>query len=377
MFPIDQHTVFLTLAGSQAHGTARDGSDVDIRGVCVAPLSLRLSLFRSFEQYEGDLPEPLAGVAIPRILNHPTASRALATKTECLIFDLAKFLRLCATANPNALEILFADEQDWLFAAPAWRRIHAERRSFLTKKVQQSFQGYAMAQLKKIKTHRSWMLDPPIKRPSREDFGLLTTDVALNRSVRNRIERSIDAKIRSYSIDDIAMPDSTRLAVRERLHAFCKDALAAKGEGMNEQAQAVATHSLRLPPEAVSALKAEKNYQLALKRWQSYQAWKAHRSPFRTALEQKHGYDTKHAMHLVRLMHMGVEALKTGDLRVRRNDAAELSAIRDGAVPFDALLTAISYLQESMEKAAATTTLPADVDHMQVDRLFTATLESR
>ncbi len=38
MFPIEQHTVFLTLAGSQAHGTAREGSDVDVRGVCIAPL---------------------------------------------------------------------------------------------------------------------------------------------------------------------------------------------------------------------------------------------------------------------------------------------------------------------------------------------------
>ena len=60
MFPLEQHTIFLTLAGSQAHGTARDGSDVDLRGVCVAPLSVRLSLFRAFEQYEGELPEPLA-----------------------------------------------------------------------------------------------------------------------------------------------------------------------------------------------------------------------------------------------------------------------------------------------------------------------------
>lgn len=46
MFALEQHTIFLTLAGSQAHGTAREGSDVDVRGVCIAPLRLRLSLFR-------------------------------------------------------------------------------------------------------------------------------------------------------------------------------------------------------------------------------------------------------------------------------------------------------------------------------------------
>ena len=53
MFPLERHTIFLTVAGSHAHGTARDGSDIDLRGVCVAPLSVRLSLFRAFEQYEG------------------------------------------------------------------------------------------------------------------------------------------------------------------------------------------------------------------------------------------------------------------------------------------------------------------------------------
>lgn len=41
MFSPERHTLFLALAGSQAHGTAREGSDVDLRGVCVAPLSLR------------------------------------------------------------------------------------------------------------------------------------------------------------------------------------------------------------------------------------------------------------------------------------------------------------------------------------------------
>jgi predicted nucleotidyltransferase len=33
MFPLEQHTIFLALSGSLAHGTAREGSDVDVRGV--------------------------------------------------------------------------------------------------------------------------------------------------------------------------------------------------------------------------------------------------------------------------------------------------------------------------------------------------------
>ena len=374
MFPLEQHTIFLTLAGSQAHGTARDGSDVDLRGVCISPLSVRLSLFRAFEQYEGELPEPLAETVVPRIKGHPTASRALDIKTECVVFDVAKFVGLCAAANPNALEILFADERDWVFETPAWRRLHDERQRFLTKKVQQTFHGYAMAQLKKIKTHRSWLLNPPTKKPSRDDFGLPVAGGTLSRDDQNRIEQSIADKIRSYGIDNIDMPKPTRIAVQEQLDAFYRDVLSASADDLDDRMRAVATHGLQLPPDVVSALNAEKKYRAAMKHWDSYQTWKTHRNPARAELERQHGYDTKHAMHLIRLMRMGLEVLESGDLRVRRDDADELSAIRDGAMSFDELLAAATGLQDSMEKAAATTGLPADVDREGVDDLLLALL---
>lgn len=225
MFKLEEHTIFLTLAGSQAHGTARQGSDVDVRGVCVAPLTVRVSLFKTFEQHEGELPPELAKQVIPRIKQHPTAAWGLGVKTECVICDVAKFLSLCAGANPNALEILFASEADWLVAAPAWRRLHDQRMQFLTRKVQQTFLGYAMAQLKKIKTHRSWLLNPPAKKPSREDFGLPAHGGTLSADDQNRIEQGIAEKVRSYGIDNVDLPKPARIALQERLDAFHRDTL--------------------------------------------------------------------------------------------------------------------------------------------------------
>lgn len=369
MFPLERHTIFVTLAGSQAHGTSREGSDVDLRGVCIAPLPVRLSLFQTFEQYEGALPEALEAAVLPRIAAHPTASRGLDVKTECVIFDLAKFVGLCAAANPNALEILFADERDWVYETPAWRRLHAARRQFLTKKVQQTFLGYAMAQLKKIKTHRSWLLNPPETKPSREEFGLPAAGGTLSRDDQNRIEASIADKIRSYGIDNIDMPKSTRIAVQERVEAFQRDLLSASDDDIEAHMRAVATHALYLPVDVVTALNAEKRYRAAMKHWESYQTWKNQRNPARAALERQYGYDTKHAMHLIRLMRMGLEVLETGELLVRRIDADELSAIRDGAMLFDELLSAATTLQDAMGRAALTTLLPNDVDLAIVDEL--------
>jgi len=369
MFRVEQHIIFLTLAGSHAHGTAREGSDVDLRGVCVAPLSARLSLFSTFEQYEGPLPDGLAPSVIPRLRAHPTAARGLDVKTECVIFDIAKFIGLCADANPNALEILFADERDWVLETPAWRQLHKERHGFLTTKVQQTFLGYAMAQLKKIKSHRSWLLNPPARKPTREDFGLPASGGTLSRDDQNRIEESIADRIRGYGIDNVDMPKAIRIAVQERMDAFLRDALSASDADIDDSMRAVASHALSLPGDVIAALNAEKRYRAAMKQWDSYQVWKSHRNRVRADLEHEYGYDTKHAMHLIRLMRMGIEVLERGELFVRRPDAAELNAIRDGAMSFDELLAAAASLKEVMEYAASTAGLPDDVDREQIDRL--------
>lgn len=75
-------------------------------------------------------------------------------------------------------------------------------------------------------------------------------------------------------------------------------------------------------------------------------------------------------MHLVRLMRTELEVLQTGELRVRREDAEELSGIRDGRLAFDELLALSSDLQPSMVKVPASSHLPSDVDYERIDALL-------
>lgn len=365
---LDRDTVFVALAGSQAHGTDREGSDVDLRGVFVAPVAQRLSLFHSVGQLEGPVGGGVGVAVHGRLLAHSSASRGVSVRTECVLYDVAKFLSLCAAANPNALEILFADERDWMYETPAWRRLHRERYRFLSQKVQQTYLGYAMAQLKRIGTHRSWLLRPPKEKPTREAFGL--PDAAtLSPDDRDRIERSIADTIRNYGIDTVEMPKAARLEVQERLTIFWRDLLHSGEEDFDGRLRAVATHALHLSHEVEAALDAERKYRAAMKHWDAYRTWEASRNPARAELERRYGYDTKHAMHLVRLMRTGLEVLETGELRVRRPDADDLNAIRDGRLTFDELITLASELQGRIERAAARTALPADVDLDFVDRL--------
>jgi uncharacterized protein len=83
---------------------------------------------------------------------------------------------------------------------------------------------------------------------------------------------------------------------------------------------------------------AERGYRSALKEWQQYEQWRANRNPERAALEQAHGYDTKHAMHLCRLLRMGLEILERGEVVVDRPDAEWLRSVRDGALTYEELL---------------------------------------
>jgi hypothetical protein len=246
--------------------------------------------------------------------------------------------------------------------------LHEERHHFLSKKVQQTYLGYAMAQLKKIRTHRSWLLNPPTHKPTREEFGLPDTGT-MSRDDQNRIEQSIADKVRSYGIDTLEMPKALRIAFQERLRTFWCEALAAQEEDLDERVRAVATSALRLPASVVDALNAERKYRAAMRHWEAYETWKSERNPARAALEKRHGYDTKHAMHLLRLMQTGLELLETGELRVRRPDAADLNAVRDGALSYDDLLARAAGLEARMEAAARKTSLPAQIDFGRVDSL--------
>jgi predicted nucleotidyltransferase len=360
MTDVQRDTIFVTRAGSQAHGTAGPDSDVDLRGVCVVPLAERLSLSATFEQWEGQLEGELWERIRPRM---PEAARV-----ECVIFDVVKLLRLAVNGNPNALEILFADEADWVHVQPMWHRLHAERHRFLSKKVQETYLGYGLAQLKRIRTHRAWLLEPPVKRPEREDFGL-SECTTLDRDARQRIEHAIEARMREYALDELEMPATTRSALRRALERFWVDSLATTEAELDDSLHRTAASGLGLAPDVVATLEAEKRYRNAARHFASYLEWKEQRNPRRAALEVRHGYDTKHAMHLIRLMRTGLTLLTTGELHVRRHDAEELIAIKNGTLTYDELVAEAEELASQMRIAAATSRLPDDVEREPIDSL--------
>jgi uncharacterized protein len=93
-------------------------------------------------------------------------------------------------------------------------------------------------------------------------------------------------------------------------------------------------------------------------------------NPERQAAVAAFGYDTKDAMHTVRLLKMGLEILRGQGVIVRRPDAQELLAIRDGAWSLDEVLRWANDAETELDHLYETSTaIPGAPDRVRLDRL--------
>ncbi|MGY8607353.1 DNA polymerase beta superfamily protein [Gluconobacter cerinus] len=86
-------------------------------------------------------------------------------------------------------------------------------------------------------------------------------------------------------------------------------------------------------------------------------------------LEKAYGYDTKAAAHVIRLLRTCREILDEGVVHVRRPDASELRAIREGAVSLDNIIQTHRDLDTAVLESLSRTQLPSEVDHERVEAL--------
>jgi hypothetical protein len=272
--------------GSQAFGLSGPDSDVDRKGIVVGPTVW----------YGG-------------FLSSPEQEQLTKDHTR---FDIRKFFRLAADANPTALEMLWAPDFCRETVTRHGERLLEHRGMFLSRRVADSFGNYAVSQLKRIKTHRRWLLNPPQVEPLRPAFGLPETGL--------------------ISADQMG----------------AAEAVLQRGEVTNEM----------LTPNFLQIFNQERQYRAARREWQQYHAWKRDRNPARAKLEEAFGYDTKHAQHLVRLLRMSHEILDTGRVIVQRPDREELLSIKRGEWEFEALIAYADGMKPKIDKAREKSFLP-------------------
>jgi len=359
MFNVADRTILLTVAGSWAYGTNRPDSDVDVKGVCVPPEAYRSGFVNRFEQ--ADKAEHLA----PFMSRLPTAQREAAAtqgKLDGVIFDIRKFFALAADCNPNVIETLFVDPADIVHATEEGRVLLANRDFFLSKKALYTFRGYAISQLKRIETHRRWLLDPKDRQPTREDFDL-PEYTAIPKDQLAAAQAAIQKRLDTSWESDLAdVDDAVRIQLRERVSSWLAELEIAAGDQFR-----AAGNLLGYDSNFLEHLDRERRYNAAKHDWTNHQTWKTQRNPARAAMEAESGYDRKHASHLVRLFLSCREILTEGTLHVRRPDAAFLRDIMNGAWTYERLTSWAKAQDAELVEIAKTSKLPHGPDRVYLD----------
>jgi predicted nucleotidyltransferase len=94
----------------------------------------------------------------------------------------------------------------------------------------------------------------------------------------------------------------------------------------------------------------------------------------RRALVEKHGYDTKYAGHLVRLVREVEQILTTGDLDLRK-DSEELKFVRNGGLPLEAFRLFFARKEADLVGAYYQSNLPDKPREAEIKTLLLNCLE--
>lgn len=160
--------LLLIRAGSHAAGVALASSDVDLRGVAIAPRSSYLGFAHKFERFVTDAP-------------------------DCEVSDLRIFMHEACEGHPNALQVLFCHDDDVVLKSPVGDFLRTIREWFLSTRMLKPYLGYVKSMTTQVcKAERMWSITADRSRFTEEKLAELAKSTMhakrLFRSVREVLE---------------------------------------------------------------------------------------------------------------------------------------------------------------------------------------------
>jgi len=241
-----------------------------------------------------------------------------------VIYALGKFFKLCAGGNPNLIELLYVSDKNIVYKNSVWDKIIENKNLFLSKKIKHTFLGYGMSQLQKIKNHRQWFINPPKDKPHRKDFSLTDKPIVSGMNLENSLNMPMELFKAKY----------------------------------------------------VDELKREREYRNEKKKWDNYVSWRDNRNPQRRELEDRYGYDAKHASHLVRLMTEGKELLLDQTITFPLKNSEEIRAIKNGKYTYEEIIDMAETFDKEFEMWYDLSTLPKSPDKKGLKKLYLEIIKS-
>lgn len=297
--------VLLGLGGSHAYGTNVETSDVDIRGIALNSRE-EILLGRDFEQ----------------VTDNPT---------DTTIYSIKKIFRLLSQCNPNVIEILGLEPDQYFFMSAVGDKLLKNKEIFLSKQCIKTFGGYSTAQLYRLK-------QASLCSMSKLEYNDHISKVLNSMSSKFDKELGINsAQLYSY------VDENGELQLHIDLPGFPADRVSSMLEILN----------------------------------QTIRDYKGRSDRNDKALN--HGKIAKHSMHLLRLYMMCIDILENHEIVTKRTKEHDLlMSVRNGEFlddtgkPNDQFFKLVEEYENKWKKAAENTTLP---DKPNMDKIESLLIE--
>lgn len=302
--------ILMGLGGSYAYGTNNENSDIDFRGITLNLPSDLLGL-TEFEQYEDD-------------------------STDTVIYSFNKIVKLLLECNPNTIELLGLDDDQYLIKTTLGQELLDNKSLFLSKRAAKSFGGYASAQLRRLQN-----------AIARDSMAQQEREQHIYNSVKNALE---DFQRKNQMFD------------KGNIHIYIDK-----------------SHN----PEMETEIFIDADYKhLPLRDYENMlgvmnSVIRDYDKVGKRNKKKDDNHLNKHAMHLVRLFMMAIDILEKGEIRTHRTDDLELlKSIRrgdfqkaDGTYQKE-FYDLLSDYEKRLEVATANTTLPDNPDMEKVEQFM-------
>lgn len=312
---LGKNIILLGLGGSYAYGTNIPESDLDVRGIALNTKK-----------------EILIGKKFEQILDE---------RTDTVIYSFNKIISLLSNCNPNTIEILGFNPDEYLYLSSVGKELVDNKKLFLSKKALHSFAGYATAQLRRLD----------------------------NKAVRTTNQTQREQHIlNSINNAFVTFPD--------KYFEFPKDAIKLYiDKAVQEDYDTEIFMDINLshyPLRDYKSMWSEMNN--IVKDYSKIGKRNKHAA--------EHGKLAKHMMHLIRLYLMCLDILEKGEIITRRPEHDFLMDIRNGKYldknnqPIPEFYEMVDEFEKKLNYAAKNTELPDKPDYKRIDE-FIASVNER
>jgi uncharacterized protein len=333
--------VYECISGSHAYGLNIEGSDVDIRGIFIQPTE---------DILQGDYIEQVSD-----------------KKNDITFYEINRFIDLCATGNPNMLELLNVSEENVIFKDPIIDELFTPelKNKFITTKLKHTFLGYAFTQIKKARglgKKINWDQEK-MKRKTVLDFCYVLGE----REQSIRFEKFKDINSRENRSTTPIYDEHTIVLSKVNNFPDMYTMYYLPGEGgMVAEGGAVESNEVRTcdipkgnPP--IGYVRFDRDaYSTHCKKYKEYTTWVENRNPqrYKDNLKGEQGYDHKNFLHCYRLLFMAKDVAEGRGIVVRRPEREFLLGIRNGELTYEDILAGTEKLMDEIAEIFDNSDLP-------------------